>query len=147
MKTKLLLLFDISNVTHFWWLRRATLGWRSAGTLKKIVIKNYNNKEQKNNSVKCCVSILHSNEAQENNSRTLCHSEYKNYIFLYVLNQCLFYSFVYSFIHVFFYPVDYRHSETGSTTLMVAASRGFLTQMEQLLHMGAGVKIKASNGW
>lgn len=48
---------------------------------------------------------------------------------------------------VFFYPVDYRHSETGATPLMVAAGRGFLTQMEQLLNMGADINIKASNGW
>ncbi|KAM9338343.1 3'-5' RNA helicase YTHDC2 [Symphorus nematophorus] len=43
--------------------------------------------------------------------------------------------------------VDYRHSETGSTPLMVAAGRGFLTQMEQLLSMGADINMKASNGW
>nr|XP_046231082.1 3'-5' RNA helicase YTHDC2 isoform X2 [Scatophagus argus] len=43
--------------------------------------------------------------------------------------------------------VDYKHSETGSTPLMVAAGRGFLTQMEQLLSMGADISIKASNGW
>ncbi|KAM3599571.1 uncharacterized protein V6R79_008146 [Siganus canaliculatus] len=43
--------------------------------------------------------------------------------------------------------VDYKHSETGSTPLMVAAGRGFLTQMEQLLSMGADVNIKAPNGW
>ncbi|XP_076615090.1 3'-5' RNA helicase YTHDC2 isoform X1 [Chaetodon auriga] len=43
--------------------------------------------------------------------------------------------------------VDYRHSETGSTPLMVAAGRGFLTEMEQLLSMGADINMKASNGW
>lgn len=43
--------------------------------------------------------------------------------------------------------VDYKHSETGATALMVAAGRGFLTQMEQLLNMGADINIKASNGW
>ncbi|XP_059214340.1 3'-5' RNA helicase YTHDC2 isoform X2 [Centropristis striata] len=43
--------------------------------------------------------------------------------------------------------VDYRHSETGATPLMVAAGRGFLTPMEQLLNMGADINIKASNGW
>uniref|UniRef100_A0A674PD13 RNA helicase n=1 Tax=Takifugu rubripes TaxID=31033 RepID=A0A674PD13_TAKRU len=32
--------------------------------------------------------------------------------------------------------VNYRHSETGTTALMVTAGQGFLTQMEQLLHMG-----------
>ncbi|XP_038589485.1 3'-5' RNA helicase YTHDC2 isoform X1 [Micropterus salmoides] len=43
--------------------------------------------------------------------------------------------------------VDYRHSETGATPLMVAAGRGFLTQMEQLLNMGADINVKACNGW
>ncbi|XP_044030649.1 3'-5' RNA helicase YTHDC2 isoform X2 [Siniperca chuatsi] len=43
--------------------------------------------------------------------------------------------------------VDYRHSETGATPLMVAAGRGFLPQMEQLLNMGADINMKASNGW
>ncbi|XP_026778235.2 3'-5' RNA helicase YTHDC2 isoform X2 [Pangasianodon hypophthalmus] len=43
--------------------------------------------------------------------------------------------------------VDYRHSETSATPLMVAAGRGFIGQMEQLLSMGASVHVKASNGW
>ncbi|XP_036384365.1 3'-5' RNA helicase YTHDC2 [Megalops cyprinoides] len=43
--------------------------------------------------------------------------------------------------------VDYRHSETSATPLMVAAGRGFLSQIEQLLSMGANVNLKASNGW
>uniref|UniRef100_W5KNU3 RNA helicase n=1 Tax=Astyanax mexicanus TaxID=7994 RepID=W5KNU3_ASTMX len=43
--------------------------------------------------------------------------------------------------------VDYRHSETSATALMVAAGRGFICQTEQLLSMGANVHIKASNGW
>uniref|UniRef100_A0AAR2LDW1 RNA helicase n=1 Tax=Pygocentrus nattereri TaxID=42514 RepID=A0AAR2LDW1_PYGNA len=43
--------------------------------------------------------------------------------------------------------VDYRHSETSATPLMVAAGRGFISQMEQLLSIGASVYIKASNGW
>ncbi|XP_069576764.1 3'-5' RNA helicase YTHDC2-like [Brachyistius frenatus] len=43
--------------------------------------------------------------------------------------------------------VDYTHRETGATPLMVAAGRGFLTQMEQLLNMGADISRKASNGW
>uniref|UniRef100_A0AAR2LMR3 RNA helicase n=1 Tax=Pygocentrus nattereri TaxID=42514 RepID=A0AAR2LMR3_PYGNA len=42
--------------------------------------------------------------------------------------------------------VDYRHSETSATPLMVAAGRGFISQMEQLLSIGASVYIKASNG-
>nr|XP_046173076.1 3'-5' RNA helicase YTHDC2 isoform X1 [Oncorhynchus gorbuscha] len=43
--------------------------------------------------------------------------------------------------------VDFMHSETSATPLMVAAGRGFLSQIEQLLSMGASVRIKASNGW
>ncbi|XP_056099939.1 3'-5' RNA helicase YTHDC2 [Rhinichthys klamathensis goyatoka] len=43
--------------------------------------------------------------------------------------------------------VDYRHSETSATALMVSSGRGFLCQMEQLLSMGANVNIRASNGW
>lgn len=30
---------------------------------------------------------------------------------------------------------------------MVTSGQGFISQMEQLLHMGADVSIKASNGW
>ncbi|KAF4016950.1 hypothetical protein G4228_008964 [Cervus hanglu yarkandensis] len=43
--------------------------------------------------------------------------------------------------------VDYRHSETSATALMVAAGRGFSSQVEQLISMGANVHSKASNGW
>uniref|UniRef100_A0A671M4S5 RNA helicase n=1 Tax=Sinocyclocheilus anshuiensis TaxID=1608454 RepID=A0A671M4S5_9TELE len=43
--------------------------------------------------------------------------------------------------------VDYRHSETSATPLMVSSGRGFLSQMEQLLSMGANANIKASNSW
>ncbi|XP_061703653.1 3'-5' RNA helicase YTHDC2 isoform X2 [Syngnathoides biaculeatus] len=43
--------------------------------------------------------------------------------------------------------VDYVHSEKGVTPLMVTAAQGFLTQMEQLLIMGANINLKASNGW
>ncbi|PWA26344.1 hypothetical protein CCH79_00018160 [Gambusia affinis] len=43
-------------------------------------------------------------------------------------------------------PVDFMHSETGSTALMVSAARGFLPQMQQLLSMGADINMKASNG-
>nr|XP_040053239.1 3'-5' RNA helicase YTHDC2 isoform X1 [Gasterosteus aculeatus aculeatus]XP_040053241.1 3'-5' RNA helicase YTHDC2 isoform X1 [Gasterosteus aculeatus aculeatus] len=43
--------------------------------------------------------------------------------------------------------VDYRHSDTGASPLMAAAARGLLTQMEQLLSMGADINLKASNGW
>uniref|UniRef100_A0A8C6WK60 RNA helicase n=1 Tax=Neogobius melanostomus TaxID=47308 RepID=A0A8C6WK60_9GOBI len=43
--------------------------------------------------------------------------------------------------------VDYTHSETGATALMVAAGRGCIAQMQQLLSMGADINLKASNGW
>lgn len=43
--------------------------------------------------------------------------------------------------------VDYMHSETGATPLMVTAGRGFLSQMERLLNMGADINLKAFNGW
>ncbi|XP_063820212.1 3'-5' RNA helicase YTHDC2 [Pseudophryne corroboree] len=43
--------------------------------------------------------------------------------------------------------VDYRHSETSASPLMVAAGRGFISQVEQLISMGANVHTKASNGW
>ncbi|KAM5193048.1 3'-5' RNA helicase YTHDC2 [Mantella aurantiaca] len=43
--------------------------------------------------------------------------------------------------------VDYRHSETSASPLMVAAGRGFSSQVEQLISMGADVHSKASNGW
>ncbi|XP_075457659.1 3'-5' RNA helicase YTHDC2 isoform X2 [Ascaphus truei] len=43
--------------------------------------------------------------------------------------------------------VDYRHSETSASPLMVAAGRGFLSQIEQLISMGANVNSKSSNGW
>uniref|UniRef100_A0A8C9VBT5 RNA helicase n=1 Tax=Scleropages formosus TaxID=113540 RepID=A0A8C9VBT5_SCLFO len=41
--------------------------------------------------------------------------------------------------------VDYKHSRTSATPLMVAAGRGFLTQIEQLLSLGANISMKASN--
>ncbi|XP_075885504.1 3'-5' RNA helicase YTHDC2 isoform X2 [Nelusetta ayraudi] len=43
--------------------------------------------------------------------------------------------------------VNCQHSGTGCTPLMAAASRGFLSQLEQLLLMGADVHVEASNGW
>ncbi|XP_008936551.1 PREDICTED: probable ATP-dependent RNA helicase YTHDC2, partial [Merops nubicus] len=43
--------------------------------------------------------------------------------------------------------VDYRHSETSVTTLMIASGRGFLSQVEQLISMGASIHCKSSNGW
>ncbi|KAM6391605.1 3'-5' RNA helicase YTHDC2 [Rhynochetos jubatus] len=43
--------------------------------------------------------------------------------------------------------VDYRHSETSVTALMIAAGRGFLSQVEQLISMGANIHCRSSNGW
>ena len=43
--------------------------------------------------------------------------------------------------------VDYQHSETSATPLMIAAGRGFITVVEQLLNLGANVHIHASNEW
>nr|CAD7588004.1 unnamed protein product [Timema genevievae] len=43
--------------------------------------------------------------------------------------------------------VDYQHSETSVTPLMVAAGRGDLNTAEQLLSLGANINIKASNDW
>ncbi|XP_076020460.1 3'-5' RNA helicase YTHDC2 [Genypterus blacodes] len=43
--------------------------------------------------------------------------------------------------------VDYMHSETGTTAAMVAAGRGFLPQLVQLISMGANINIKAANSW
>ncbi|XP_061875352.1 3'-5' RNA helicase YTHDC2 isoform X2 [Colius striatus] len=43
--------------------------------------------------------------------------------------------------------VDYRHSETSVTALMIASGRGFLSQVEQLISMGASINCKSSNGW
>lgn len=47
----------------------------------------------------------------------------------------------------FWYLVDYRHSETSATALMIASGRGFLSQVEQLISMGASIHCKSSNGW
>ncbi|KAM6230632.1 3'-5' RNA helicase YTHDC2 [Porphyrio hochstetteri] len=43
--------------------------------------------------------------------------------------------------------VDYRHSETSATALMIASGRGFLSHVEQLISMGASIHCKSSNGW
>jgi len=43
--------------------------------------------------------------------------------------------------------VDYVHSETTVTALMVAAGRGFFGTVEQLLNMGANVSAVSSNDW
>ena len=43
--------------------------------------------------------------------------------------------------------MDYAHSETTVTALMVASGRGNLSVVEQLLQMGANISIRASNEW
>jgi len=48
---------------------------------------------------------------------------------------------------VVYCAVDYVHSETSVTALMVAAGRGFFGTVEQLLNMGANVSAHSSNDW
>ncbi|XP_078314413.1 3'-5' RNA helicase YTHDC2-like [Crassostrea virginica] len=43
--------------------------------------------------------------------------------------------------------VDYQHSETSLSPLMIAAARGFAAIVEHLLSFGANVKLKSSNDW
>ncbi|XP_055956156.1 3'-5' RNA helicase YTHDC2 [Patella vulgata] len=43
--------------------------------------------------------------------------------------------------------VDYKHSETSVTPLMIASGRGFSNIVEKLLSLGANINIKASNEW
>lgn len=43
--------------------------------------------------------------------------------------------------------VDYQHSKTFVTTLMVAAGRGCLNTVEQLLNLGANLNLKSCNDW
>ncbi|XP_045156414.2 3'-5' RNA helicase YTHDC2-like [Mercenaria mercenaria] len=43
--------------------------------------------------------------------------------------------------------VDYQHSETTVTPLMIAAGRGFIDIVEQLLAIGADPTVKSSNDW
>lgn len=43
--------------------------------------------------------------------------------------------------------VDYQHSHTSVTPLMVAAGRGCLNTTEHLLSLGANLKIRSSNDW
>jgi ankyrin repeat protein len=46
-----------------------------------------------------------------------------------------------------YFIVDYQHSETSITPLMVAAGRGYTAVVEQLVNLGANINIKASNDW
>lgn len=43
--------------------------------------------------------------------------------------------------------MDYAHSETSATPLMIAAGRGFFDIVEQLLSLGTNVNIRARNDW
>lgn len=43
--------------------------------------------------------------------------------------------------------VDYQHSNTSVTPLMVASGRGCINTTEQLLSLGANLNIRASNEW
>ncbi|XP_043278621.1 3'-5' RNA helicase YTHDC2-like [Venturia canescens] len=43
--------------------------------------------------------------------------------------------------------VDYQHTQTSVTPLMVAAGRGCLNTTEHLLNLGANLKIRSSNDW
>jgi ankyrin repeat protein len=46
-----------------------------------------------------------------------------------------------------FLSVDYQHSETTVTPLMIAAGRGFTDIVDQLLTLGADPTVKSSNDW
>ncbi|XP_031838803.1 3'-5' RNA helicase YTHDC2 [Nomia melanderi] len=43
--------------------------------------------------------------------------------------------------------VDYQHSTTSVTPLMVAAGRGCINTTEQLLNLGANLNLRAANEW
>lgn len=43
--------------------------------------------------------------------------------------------------------VEYRHSETSATALMLAAGRGKVEIVEELLSLGADPLARASNDW
>ena len=43
--------------------------------------------------------------------------------------------------------MDYKHSQTSATALMIAAGRGFTDIVEQLLNIGADPNLKATNDW
>ncbi|XP_077514316.1 3'-5' RNA helicase YTHDC2-like isoform X2 [Amblyomma americanum] len=44
-------------------------------------------------------------------------------------------------------PVEYRHSETSATALMLAAGRGKVEVVEELLSLGADPLARSSNDW
>ncbi|EDV26929.1 uncharacterized protein TRIADDRAFT_54364 [Trichoplax adhaerens] len=43
--------------------------------------------------------------------------------------------------------VDYQHSETSASSLMIAAGHGKLATIESLLQLSANVNLKSINGW
>ena len=45
------------------------------------------------------------------------------------------------------YSVDYAHSESSITALMIAAGRGFVDMVEHLLDLGANFNAKTVNDW
>uniref|UniRef100_A0ABM0M6T0 Probable ATP-dependent RNA helicase YTHDC2-like n=1 Tax=Saccoglossus kowalevskii TaxID=10224 RepID=A0ABM0M6T0_SACKO len=57
------------------------------------------------------------------------------------------FSQLFHLIHSENVSVDYKHSETGATALMVAAGRGNMDNVEKLLNLGANVKVMSSNDW
>jgi HrpA-like RNA helicase len=44
-------------------------------------------------------------------------------------------------------PLDYQHSETRITVLMIAASHGYLNSTEKLLNLGVNLNLKSCNNW
>ena len=56
-------------------------------------------------------------------------------------------SIIWGFSKLSLVSVDYIHSATSVTPLMVAAGRGFPSLVEQLLALGANANLRASNGW
>ncbi|XP_011498496.1 PREDICTED: probable ATP-dependent RNA helicase YTHDC2 [Ceratosolen solmsi marchali] len=44
-------------------------------------------------------------------------------------------------------PVDYQHSKNFVTTLMIAAGRGYLNIIQNLVNLGANLNLKSCNNW
>ncbi|XP_070542906.1 3'-5' RNA helicase YTHDC2-like [Ptychodera flava] len=57
------------------------------------------------------------------------------------------FSQLFHLIHSENVSVDYSHTETGATALMVAAGRGNSDVVEKLLNLGANVNVRSSNDW